>query len=119
MNLGDFIFEGYLKGGIELASFNMIMPDSDFWIGSYGAGVVLMGKGKNARKKLQLDFEKSSNLSQKDKLQMSDQKLELGLDLGSTRFFVNNQQTLLDLPSEDLAAPHRINAFNFGVEVKF
>lgn len=119
MNLGDFIFEGYLKGGIELASFNMIMPDSDFWIGSYGAGVVLMGKGKHARKSLQLDFERSANMNNTDKLQMSDQKLELGLDLGTTRLFVNNQQTLLDLPSEQLAQPHRINAFNFGIELEF
>ena len=54
-----------------------------------------------------------------DKLEMSDQKLELGLDLGTTRLFVNNQQTFLDLPSEQLDQPHRINAFNFGIELEF
>ena len=54
-----------------------------------------------------------------DKLQMSDQKLELGFRPRRTRLFVNNQQTLLDLPSVDINQPHRINAFNFGIELEF
>ena len=116
--LGDFMFEGYLKGGIEFASFNMIMPDSDFVIGSYGAGILL--RMKDRRNKIGLDFEQMGNISNEDKLKMSQRKLELSLKLKDMpRFYINNQKTSLALPVEDLPSPHMINSFNFGVEFKF
>lgn len=116
--LGDFMFEGYLKGGIEFASYNMIMPDSDFVIGSYGAGILL--RLKDRRNKIGLDFEQMGNISNEDKLKMSQSKLELSLELKDMpRFYINNQKTSLALPQSDLPSPHMINSFNFGVEFKF
>ena len=96
VNLGDFMFEGYLKGGIEFASFNMIMPDSDFVLGSYGAGILL--RMKDRRNKIGIDYLHTSNLSNEDKLKLSQSKLEVSLKLKDMpRFFINNQQTTLGI----------------------
>ena len=121
VDLGDFTFEGFISGGIELTNFNMIAPDTNFLIGSYGGGFMIINNDhKSLFQGIDFKFVQKENISDTDQLKIASNKIDFGLDLGKFRAGMNFGDTSLTLPSvSDAGRSNQISAKSLGFDLGF